>query len=179
MVMVKNFSWNITPWNALLLEKTLQQLSILDIENYGFILNTCHEAAKRAETSVGFPLFSVIPTYYLVPNYLVPNQVSYCLIFQTICRSLCTYSPQTPMSPIVALAVIIIIIPIVISPNQIYRNLTRTYLPQIGLMCFVAMTRKSHSMFLLISLTICMIKIFHLNLTTINPVVNIHLTYHG
>ena len=55
-VMVKDFSWNIIPWNALLFEKTLKQLSILDIENYGFILNTCHDTAKRAETRVGFPV---------------------------------------------------------------------------------------------------------------------------
>ena len=35
---------------------TLQRLSILDVENYGFILNTCHDTAKRAETRVGFPV---------------------------------------------------------------------------------------------------------------------------
>ena len=54
--MVKDFSWNIIPWNAWLFEKTLKQLSILDIENYGFIVNTCHDTAKRAETRVGFPI---------------------------------------------------------------------------------------------------------------------------
>ena len=54
--MVKDFSWNIISWNALLFEKTLNQLSILDSENYGFILNTCHDTAKRAETRVGFPV---------------------------------------------------------------------------------------------------------------------------
>ena len=32
---VKDFSWNIIPWNTLLFEKTLKQLSILDNENYG------------------------------------------------------------------------------------------------------------------------------------------------
>ena len=32
--MVKDFSWNIIPWNALLFEKTLKQLSILNIKNY-------------------------------------------------------------------------------------------------------------------------------------------------
>ena len=52
-VMVKDFSWNIIPWNALLFEKTLKQLSILDNENYG-----CHDTAKRTGTRVGFPLFS-------------------------------------------------------------------------------------------------------------------------
>ena len=56
--MVKDFSWNIIPWNALLFEKTLKQLSTLVVENYGFILNTCHDTAKRAEKRVGFPLFS-------------------------------------------------------------------------------------------------------------------------
>ena len=55
-VMVKDFSWNIIPWNALLFEKTLKQYQILDIENYGFILNTCHDTAKCAETRVGFPV---------------------------------------------------------------------------------------------------------------------------
>ena len=54
--MVKDFSCNINPWNALLFEKTLKQLPILDIENYGFILNTCHDTAKRAETRLGFPV---------------------------------------------------------------------------------------------------------------------------
>ena len=34
-VMVKDLSWNIIPWNALLFEKLLKQLSILAIENYG------------------------------------------------------------------------------------------------------------------------------------------------
>ena len=51
--MVKDSSWNIIPWNALLFEKTLEQLSILDIENYGIIVNTCHDTAKRAETIKG------------------------------------------------------------------------------------------------------------------------------
>ena len=55
-VMVKDFPWIIIPWNALLFEKTLKQLSILDIENDGFILNTCHDRAKRADTGVGFPV---------------------------------------------------------------------------------------------------------------------------
>ena len=53
-VMVKDFSWNIIPSNALLFEKTFKQLSIPVVENYGFILNTCHDT-KRAETRVGFP----------------------------------------------------------------------------------------------------------------------------
>ena len=52
-VMVKNFPWNIS-LNAVLFEKILKQLSILDIENNGFILNTCHGTPKRAETRVGF-----------------------------------------------------------------------------------------------------------------------------
>ena len=55
-VKVKHFPWNIIPWNALLFEKTLKQSSILGIENNGFILNTCHDTAKRAETRVGFPV---------------------------------------------------------------------------------------------------------------------------
>ena len=55
-VMVKYFSWNIIPWNSLLFEKNLKQLPILDNENYGFILNTCHDTAKRAETRVCFPV---------------------------------------------------------------------------------------------------------------------------
>ena len=54
-VMVKDCSLNIIPWNAILFEKTLQTISILDCENYGFILNTGHDLAKRAETRVGFP----------------------------------------------------------------------------------------------------------------------------
>ena len=39
--------------NALLFEKTVKQSAILGIENYRFILNTCHDTAKRADTRVG------------------------------------------------------------------------------------------------------------------------------
>ena len=54
-VMVKVFTWNIISWNALLIEKNNKTISILNIENNGFILNTiCHDMAKRAETRVGF-----------------------------------------------------------------------------------------------------------------------------
>ena len=55
-VMVKDFPWNIIPRNALLFEKTLKQLPILNIEHNGFILNTFHDTAKRADTRVGFPV---------------------------------------------------------------------------------------------------------------------------
>ena len=64
-VMVKDFSWNIIPWNALLFEKTLKQLSILVVENYGFILNTCHDTAKRA----GFPVIFSRLRWPLKPLY--------------------------------------------------------------------------------------------------------------
>ena len=59
-VIVKDFSWNIIPWNASLFEKTLKQLSILSVMNYGFIY-TCHDTAKRVETRVGFPRY-FLPT---------------------------------------------------------------------------------------------------------------------
>ena len=52
-VMVNDFSWNIVSWNALLFEKTLT-ISILNSENYGFILNTCHDTKQEWV----FPLFS-------------------------------------------------------------------------------------------------------------------------
>ena len=55
-VVVKDISWSIIPWNALLFLENIKTTSILDIENYGFILNTCHDQAKRAETRVGFPV---------------------------------------------------------------------------------------------------------------------------
>ena len=55
--MMKDFSWNIIPLDALLFEKILKQLSILVVDNDGFILNTCHDTAKRAETGVGFPRY--------------------------------------------------------------------------------------------------------------------------
>ena len=64
---MRDFSWKIIPWYVLLFEKTkqlsqLKQLSILDIENYRFILNTCHETVNCAETRVGFPvIFSRLP----------------------------------------------------------------------------------------------------------------------
>ena len=72
--MVKDFSWNIIPWNALLFEKTLKQLSILDIENNGFILNTCHDTAKRAETRVGFPVIFSRLRWPIEPKF---SQVCY------------------------------------------------------------------------------------------------------
>ena len=72
--MVKDFSWNIIRWNALLLEKTLKQLSILDIESYGFILNTCHDTAKRAETEVGFPVIFSRLRWPIEPKF---SQVCY------------------------------------------------------------------------------------------------------
>ena len=68
-VQVKDFSWNIFPWNALLYEKTLKQLSILDNENYGFIVNTRHDTAKRAETRVGFPVIFSRLRWRLSPNF--------------------------------------------------------------------------------------------------------------
>ena len=73
-VMVKDFPWNIIPWNALLFEKTLKQLSILDIENNGFILNTCHDTAKRAETRVGFPVIFSRLRWPIEPKF---SQVCY------------------------------------------------------------------------------------------------------
>ena len=44
-------------------------MSIPDIEIYGFILNTCHDTAKRAETRVGFPLYSPHSDDWLSPNF--------------------------------------------------------------------------------------------------------------
>ena len=74
-VMVKDFSWNIFfQWNALLFEKTVKQLSILDSENYGFILNTCHYTAKRAETRVGFSVIFSRLRWPIEPKF---SQVCY------------------------------------------------------------------------------------------------------
>ena len=72
--MIKDFSWNIVPWNALLFEKTLKQLPILDIENYGFIVNTCHDTAKRAKTRVGFPVIFSRLRWPIEPKF---SQVCY------------------------------------------------------------------------------------------------------
>jgi hypothetical protein len=55
-VVVKDFSRNIIPRNALLFENKVKTISILDSENYGFILNTRHDTTKRADTRVGFPV---------------------------------------------------------------------------------------------------------------------------
>ena len=83
-VMVKDFSWNIIPWNALLIEKTFKQLSILDIDNYGFILNTCQDTAKHTETRVGFPvIFSrlrwpIEPKFYQVCYFIYKFRYTKC-----------------------------------------------------------------------------------------------------
>ena len=86
-VMVKDFSWNIIPWNALLFEKTFKQLSILDIENYGFILNTCHDTAKHAETRVGFPVIFSRLWWPIEPKF---SQVCYFIykLWYTKCGTL-------------------------------------------------------------------------------------------
>ena len=86
-VMVKDFSWNIIPWNYFLFEKTLKQLSILDIENYEFILNTCQDTAKRAETRVGFPVIFSRLRWPIEPKF---SQVCYFLykLYYTKCRPL-------------------------------------------------------------------------------------------
>ena len=75
-VMVKDFYWNVIPLNALLFEKTLKQLSILDIENNGFILNTCRDTAKRAETRVGFPVIFSRLRWPIEPKF---SQVCYLI----------------------------------------------------------------------------------------------------
>ena len=72
-VVVKDFSWNIMPWNALLFEKTA---SILDNENYWFILNTCHDRTKHADTRVGFPIIFSQLRWPVEPKF---SQVCYLI----------------------------------------------------------------------------------------------------
>ena len=86
-VVVKDFSWNISTWNALLFEKTLKQLSILVVENYGFILNTSHDTVKRAETGVGFPVIFSRLRRLIEPKF---SQVCYFInmLWYTECGSL-------------------------------------------------------------------------------------------
>ena len=81
-VMVKDFSWNIISWNASLFEKTLKQWSILDTENYGFILNTCHDTAKRAVTRDGTPVIFSRLRWPIEPKF---SQVCYfiCKLWHT------------------------------------------------------------------------------------------------
>ena len=74
---MKDFSWNINPWNALLFENTLKQLSILVIDNYGFILNTCHDTAIRAEIRVGFPVIFSQLRWPIEPKF---SQVCYFIL---------------------------------------------------------------------------------------------------
>ena len=74
-VVVKDFSWNMF-WNALLFEKTLKTIPILVSENYGFILNTCHDTAKRADTRVGFPVVFSRLRWPIEPNF---SQVCYLI----------------------------------------------------------------------------------------------------
>ena len=49
-------------------------ISILDSENYGFIVNTCHVTAKRGETRVGFPVIFSRPWWPIEPKF---SQVCY------------------------------------------------------------------------------------------------------
>ena len=96
--MVKDFSWNTIPWNALLFEKTLKQLSILVVENFGFILNTCHYTTKRAETRVGFPVIFSRPRWPIEPKF---SQVCYFIykLWHTKCGPLdITVHRKCPMA---------------------------------------------------------------------------------
>ena len=63
-VTVKDFPWNITFW------ENIKTISILDIEIYGFYLNTCHDTAKRAETRVGFPVIFSRLRWPIEPKFL-------------------------------------------------------------------------------------------------------------
>ena len=72
-VMEDDFSWKIVPWNALLFEKTLKQLSILVVKNYGFILNTCHDTVKRGWV---FPVIFSRLRWLIEPKF---SQVCYFL----------------------------------------------------------------------------------------------------
>ena len=90
-VMVNDFSWNIISWNnisridvVLMLKHFLKYYfmkcfnikttSILDIEIYGFILNTCHDTAKLEETRVGFPVIFSRLRWLIEPKF---SQVCY------------------------------------------------------------------------------------------------------
>ena len=55
-VMVKDFSWNISPWKALLFEKTVKQYKFSIARITYLLYDTCHDTAKRAKTGVGFPV---------------------------------------------------------------------------------------------------------------------------
>ena len=96
-VMVKDFSWNIIRWNALLFQKTLKQLPILVVENYGFILNTCHDTAKHAETRVGFPAFFSWLWWLIEPKF---SQVCYFVyeLWYTKCGPLDNTVKKCPMA---------------------------------------------------------------------------------
>ena len=52
-------------------------MSNLDSENYEFILNTCHDTAKRAETRVGFPVVFSRLRWPIEPKF---SQVCYFYI---------------------------------------------------------------------------------------------------
>ena len=56
--------------------ENIKTISILDIENYGFILNTCHDTAKRAETRVGFPVIFPRLRWPIEPKF---SQVCYLI----------------------------------------------------------------------------------------------------
>ena len=53
-VVVKDFSYIYYSMKCFTFWENSKTISILDSENYGFILNTCHDTAKRADTRVGF-----------------------------------------------------------------------------------------------------------------------------
>ena len=94
-VIVKDFPWNIIPRNALLFEKTFTQfVANLDIEDNRFILNTCHDTAKHAETRMGFPvIFSrlwwpIEPKFWQVCYFIYKLWYTKCGPFTDVVRLL-------------------------------------------------------------------------------------------
>ena len=83
-VMVKDFSWNSIPWNALLFEKTLKHLSILFVENYRFFKT--HVMTRRNVRKQGW-VFPVIFSWLRWP--IEPKFSQVCYFLYKLCYTKC------------------------------------------------------------------------------------------
>ena len=77
--------------------ENFKTISILDIENHGFILNTCHHTAKRAETRVGFPVIFTRLRWPIEPKF---SQVCYFIykLWYTKCWPWTVLLTKCPMA---------------------------------------------------------------------------------
>ena len=71
----------------------MKTISILDIENNGIILNSCHDTAKRAESRLGFPVifFPTEPKFSQVCYFIYKLRYTKCGPFDNTVYRCCAF----------------------------------------------------------------------------------------